>query len=170
MKTKMILRALLLPLLLLPLLSGAQVTKERDVAAAAGDYSTTASLQVSWTVGEPATDFRQSASLIVTEGFQQADTDPTGVEKPQFPGEISVYPNPVVDILHFEVHGDGHLRLRGELYDLSGRRVKVIPDFTAYSGYRGQVDVSNLPTGKWLLRFIDTENHSTKAFTITRLQ
>jgi hypothetical protein len=160
----------LIPALLLPNLLFSQVTKERDVVGSAGDYSTTPTLELSWTVGEVAVTTQQTANLVVTEGFQQANFGATEIAEDVFPAEIIVYPNPVSDVLNFEVNSKEGLRLTGELYDLSGKKVADIPVFQVDSEYRGTFDCSDLAAGKWLLRFSDSSFKVAKTFTFIKLK
>lgn len=160
---------ILIPALLLPALAFSQ-TKDRDVTASAGDFSTAPSIQLSWTVGEVAVNSGQSGNLIVTEGFQQADEDPTDAPAPsEFAGEITVFPNPVEDVLNFEIRSRDPLKLRAEVYDLQGQRVLEIPGFRVLSEHRGQVDFTKLPAGKWFLRFSTSGHVPVKTFVVTKL-
>ena len=156
-------------MLLLPALGMAQVTKERDVVAAAGEYASSANLSLSWTAGETAVTTATTASLIVTQGFQQADQTLAGIEEAVFAGEIKVFPNPVQDVLNFEVTSDRSMQMEAELYELSGRKVREVPAFRVQNSYRGSIDCSDLPAGEWLLRFRDTNGKTQKSFTVIKL-
>jgi hypothetical protein len=156
--------------LLLPFLTFSQVTVERDVLASAGEYSATASLSLSWTVGELAVTSMQVGNLVISQGFQQADKDLTGIHEISFPGEINVFPNPTTDILYFEIQSESPLQLRAELFDLLGKRVILIPEFRVNQAYEGQLDCSTLPAGKWLLRFYDPASGAVKSFTVIKLR
>lgn len=156
--------------LLLPILAFTQVTKERDVVASAGEYSTSPAVELSWTVGDLAVATLQGGSLIVTQGFQQADENMVGIAEPTFPGDIKVYPNPVADQLYFEISSDTPMDLRGDLYDLTGRRVMDIPSFRVNTAYNGQIDLSHLPAGKWLLRFTDETKGFSETFSVTKVR
>lgn len=155
--------------LLLPFFAFSQVTRERDITGSAGDYSTTPTLELAWTVGEVAVMTKQSGNLIINEGFQQSDQNPTGMTEGLFSGEIVVYPTPMTDLLNFRVRSDKNLELKGELYDLTGKRVMEIPAFQVYSEYTGQIDCSRLPSGKWLLRFSDSSQGVLEIFSVTKL-
>ena len=139
---------ILLLALLLPGIAFAQVSKERDVVANGGEYSSAPGLALSWTVGEAAINTGQAANLIVTEGFQQADSDPVGTFEAAFPGDITIYPNPVEDQLTFEVTTPSPVRMKAELYDLNGKLVRQVPAFQTNRSYTGNLDFSELPAGK----------------------
>ncbi len=159
---------ILLMTLLLPGFAFGQVTKERDVVANGGDYSSAPALALSWTVGEVAVATQQSSSLIVTEGFQQADADLVGINASAFPGAITIYPNPVQDQLFFEVMTSSPTQMSGEIYDLNGKLVRRISNFKVNRFHQGEIDFSQLPAGKWLLRFTSA-NQSQKTFTVLKV-
>ena len=156
---------------MLPVFISAQVTKERDVTGSAGDYSTTPTIHLSWTIGEVAVETKSvSGSLMVTEGFQQADDfDITGISEIEFNGEISVFPNPVGDVLHFTVTSEEDLEMFGMLYDAAGKKVKEVPAYTVYSTYEGRLDCHNISSGIWFLTFA-TKEGTVKTFTITKVE
>jgi len=156
--------------LLLPLFSFSQITKEREVTATAGDYAITPSYQISWTVGDVAVNTIQTGNLIVTEGFQQNDINITAISEIEFSGEISLFPNPVNDMLNFEVRSEEDMDLIGELFDATGKKVLEIPRFSVYSAYQGQLDFSNLPAGNWFLKFHSKVDDSEKTFKIVKLR
>ena len=161
---------ILIPALLLPFLGIAQMSIEREVTANAGDYSTSPAMELSWTVGDLIVTTQQAGNLIVNQGFQQADNDMVGMPEPVFSGDITVFPNPVTDDLYFRISTDQSLRLRGELFDLMGKRVREIPPFEVNQLYEGRIDFRGLPAGKWMLRFTDDRNGLTETYTITKLR
>ena len=160
---------ILLLTLLIPGLTMGQVTKERDVVANGGEYSSAPALALSWTVGEVAVTTQQSTALIITEGFQQADSDPVGVTDIAFPAKISIFPNPVYDELNFHVTSEAPLRMSGEVYDLNGKLVQRVPTFQSNRSYRGSIDFSHLPAGKWLLRFTSDKSSLSKDYIVTKV-
>ena len=160
---------MLLPALLLPFLALCQITKERDVTASAGDYSTSPTLELSWTIGEVAVTSATVGNLQVSQGFQQADQNAVGIPETSFLGEIKVYPNPVSEVLNFQVRSEDHLELRAELFDINGRIVKEVPVFQVRNQFHGQIECGDLPAGQWFLRFVDIGNSVVKTFTVTKL-
>lgn len=78
---------------LLPMLAIAQ-SLERQVIGSAGDYSTGAGISLSSTVGEAVIETATSGSIILTQGFQQPDGDPVGIEIPETGLSITAFPNP----------------------------------------------------------------------------
>lgn len=160
---------ILLTAMLMTLGATAQVTLDRWVIGSAGDFGTTTGLNLSWTAGETEVTTGQSANITVTQGFQQGDDESVAIEEADIAGEIRVYPNPVEDLLYFDVRTDSELSLQAVLYDMQGRQVTTLPETRITEYYRGQLDMTGLPAGKWLLRFTDSEA-GTKVFTIVKMK
>ena len=69
---------------------------DRSVVATAGNYSTATGISLSWTIGQAGpVQTASTASLILTQGFQQADIIVTSID-PDNEGElqITVFLNP----------------------------------------------------------------------------
>jgi hypothetical protein len=161
---------LIVLLLILPGFCFAQLTKDRDVIGAAGDHSSTATLQVSWTVGEVAVSTAQTANLIITEGFQQGEATVVAITEVEFEGSINVFPNPVEDVLNFEVLTDEDLSLSAIVYDMAGRKVREAHNFEVFSTYRGTMNFADLAAGKWLIQFTDDKGKTLKTFTVVKVK
>lgn len=157
-------------LLLIPMIGFGQVTKERDVVGSAGEVSSAGGLEISWTVGESAVSYSENANLIVSDGFQQTDYLTIGLEELGLLDGITVYPNPMEDQLNFEVASDQVKDLSGMLIDANGKVVMEIDQFNAIDGYKGQLDVSQLPPGKWTLVFRSTSDSKQKTFNIVKVR
>lgn len=159
-----------LPLLLVPMLSFSQVTKDRDVVGSAGNHSSTTTMEISWTVGETAVTYSENPTLIVSEGFQQADKGSVGLTEETFSGDISVYPNPVSDELYYEIQADQELELFGGLYDEYGRLIVEIDQFLVNENYKGQLDLTDIAPGKLVLRFSTESGEFQRMFNILKLE
>ncbi|WP_173021392.1 T9SS type A sorting domain-containing protein [Lewinella sp. W8] len=83
-------------LLAMALPLSAQVSLERQVVGSLGGYSTSATIQLSATVGEPAVTTLENATIILLQGFQQPEPeDLTGTEYvSELLEDLSVFPNP----------------------------------------------------------------------------
>ncbi|MCP4442491.1 MAG: T9SS type A sorting domain-containing protein [Aureispira sp.] len=157
-----------LVLFLLSNVAWGQINKDRDVIGSAGNYSSTPTLQVAWTVGEVAVTTETSGNLIVTQGFQQEYIGVSAVSNLEFAGEINVFPNPVADVLNFRIEVEKNVEMVGELFDATGKKVYEIASFEVYDQYQDQINFSDLPAGNWFLRFVDKTNNTEKTFTIVK--
>ncbi len=94
-----------------------------------------------------------------------------GVDKPHSgSSEIAVYPNPVADQLFFQVQVERPITLRATLFDLTGKRVRQVPEFKVLESYQGQIDMSDLPAGEWLLRFEREDQMVLQTLRVTKLR
>lgn len=157
-------------LMLLPVLGFSQISGEREVIANGGDHATTANLEVSWTVGEVAVTTASTPNLVVTQGFHQGDANLSGREDDTYADYFEVYPNPVRDQLTIAARSDNPLQVQGQVFDLTGRMVMDIPSFQVAGTWQGQVDMSRLPAGQWLLRFDMPGTGQSKSFMVTKVK
>jgi hypothetical protein len=70
---------------------------------------------------------------------------------------LSVYPNPVKEVLNIEVKGIMKGKGTVTLLDLSGKVMEQIE----LSSDKGQLNLGNLANGLYLLRYRDSENTET---------
>ena len=103
----------------------AQVTLERQVVGTAGSYSVTGDIILSSTVGDTATTTLISGSLILTQGFQQAEVDEvTDIEDlMELVVDYQVYPNPTTDLLQIKFESTEAVELQLSIQDMTGRSI-----------------------------------------------
>ena len=78
-------------LFLLPFCKG----RAQEVISPAGAQATSASVQLSWTVGEPVIETFSGSAFVLTQGFHQSRLTITAIDPSTLMGvEIHVYPNP----------------------------------------------------------------------------
>ncbi len=104
----------------IPLFFQAQML-DREVFATSGEQSNTASLHASWTMGEVFVSTGQSASLVITEGFNQADDLNIGINERIFTGKIKAYPNPTTSSFQLQIITDKPLNAQVEILDVLGK-------------------------------------------------
>jgi len=138
-------------LLLLPVASLAQDSVQYVVSNAGSDFQS-ASTQVSWTIGEVATETLVSSNYIVSQGFHQGNllVDRIDEDVP-LDFSIRVYPNPVQDILHVETED---IDMEYRIIDVDSR-VRI--SGTIISELQ-QIDLTVLPAGTY---FLQVEKHKT---------
>jgi hypothetical protein len=92
------------------------------VVAVSGGFAQTASVSVSWTVGQSATDLRAGHFGTLSEGFQQAFLTVIPVREISLPFSLDLYPNPVHHSVLVTVTGlEGEMTL--VLFNLLGEPV-----------------------------------------------
>lgn len=82
-------------------------------------------------------------SPIVTNNYTTTIQNSLGIQENDFINNISVYPNPVKDILNFKTE---HNISKVEVYDISGRIL------SSNSVLENKIDLSNLKTGNYILK------------------
>ncbi len=96
----------------------------QDIIAASACYFKTASLSVSWTIGEVATETYVNHNIMLTQGFNQGNITIATTSEDLCSGiNIIVYPNPVNDFFTVETETGNGMHLKAELYNLSGSKL-----------------------------------------------
>ena len=139
-----------------------------DLVTTSGDYYTSATASLSWSLGEIVIETYAASSVILTQGFQQPDYNTTSIKevKSFTDFSVSVFPNPVNDFLNIQI-GAGADLVTLNLYDLYGKlittRIVNSPD-----GQQAQFDVSGLSKGYYLLKVIKLSNDQQKTYQIIK--
>ncbi|MGB0850391.1 MAG: T9SS type A sorting domain-containing protein [Bacteroidia bacterium] len=124
-------------------------TIDRSVVSSGGKLVSNSSMLLEYTVGEVAVTEYSRSSIVITEGFNQAEDKKsnTSVSTVNSNGSVKVYPNPASKILTISTK-DGY---NGAIFDISGQKVMEV------SAIAGQtiIDVSDLTSGVYLLRLTD---------------
>jgi len=136
-----------------------------EVISASGNDGSSATHQLSWTIGEPIIETHIGAANIVTQGFHQTNlvvTDVTEVKPLNL--ELVIYPNPVVNQLNLLIENPENIPLNYLLYDELGRVLKQ--DFINTS--LSMISMENLARANYVL-VIQSEEHIMKAFKVIKM-
>ena len=137
-----------------------QVTPE--VIASAGQHDSTATAQLSWTLGETVTTTLVTSSNQLTQGFHQTQiliTDlPTELEQL----DLTVFPNPTAEILHAKWGATGQ-KIAFSLIDMTG---KVLLQKTVDGTDATEFDVSQLSEGNYILKAIHHAANKARNFKV----
>ena len=134
-----------------------------QVIASGGNYVSSASGSISYTIGEAVTPTLSGGGHILTQGFQQPTDIVNGlldIEKEAF-GSFSVYPIPAVDKLWFGYEFPTQGLVKVQLYNTLGQKL----DFEMTEAYAsGKVihsfDCTSYAAGQYILSatFIASDN------------
>lgn len=131
-------------------------TVEPMVIASAGGYDEATGVSISWTLGETIIptfqDDPEDPTIILTHGFQQQLIVTTVEENLEILVNVTVYPNPVSEILNirFEEPLDGEVDL--VLLTQDGKLVKN--DIIEATTFEKQISMQDLPSGIYFLKLI----------------
>lgn len=114
-----------------------------------------------------------STSLIVTPGVLQPVLDnPEGIELPGISaGELSVYPNPVNQILFLQPHFKKGGTLEFALYDIAGRLIVRRTLNLIQGNEKQELPMASYATGQYVLqvRFLTQGQASVNAYKIQKI-
>ena len=102
-------------------------------------------------MGQIAINYLPSDDFILTQGFHQPNLGVISIFENKMTN-ISVYPNPTIDILNIDLFGfdDSHVQIK--LVDLSGKI--IISDFLSTATKKHQIKTDNLKIGSYVLEII----------------
>ena len=133
-----------------------------QVFASSGTHYTSASAQLSFTIGEPLTSSYTSGTVMVTQGFHQPEQNTSGIEENK-PFAFNVYPNPTQDFITIAIKDASIDQYTVDLIDQWGQVIAS----RKLTGDNQQVDVSALAAGTYHLRLTYLQNKS-NSFTIIK--
>jgi len=121
----------------------------QDVIAASGDYFINSNGSLSWTLGEAIVETIENGNLILTQGFQQPDKITlTSIKEPLGKDyDITIFPNPTVDIINIDLANGDEEIITIHLYDMQGN--KLINQ--KFQQRLFQLDLSSLASANYLL-------------------
>ena len=125
-----------------------------QVVSSAGGYFSSASVSVSWTLGEPVISTLTSTNVILTQGFQQGNL--FGTDVPINPDinslNLKMYPNPANNKVWFDVNNQ---KAKGdfvvEVFDITGRKIIIQNLGQFVSQEQMELSVSTLKPGIYLV-------------------
>ncbi|MFH0841052.1 MAG: T9SS type A sorting domain-containing protein [Bacteroidota bacterium] len=126
--------------------------QKQEVIASAGGYNSAGDISISWTLGETIIPTFSAGGLILTHGFQQQLIVTTIEENLLELVNVTVYPNPAIDVLNikFELPLDGAV----DLYLLTQQGSLVLTDFIEATSVEKQVNMQGFPAGVYFVRLV----------------
>ncbi|MDP3394025.1 T9SS type A sorting domain-containing protein [Sediminibacterium sp.] len=120
-----------------------------------GQYGNQGNYQFEFSLGESASIVTQSSStLVVTSGVLQSFTSFASAYNafPTFlPDEIKIYPNPFKDVLEINFLQTNSGKLKVELFDMQGKKMKELLFFHFGVGRTERWDLSKFPQGSYIV-------------------
>jgi len=149
---------LLFILLFFPAVLNAQVQKERDVIAAAGNSFSSVNLQVAHTVGETIVTGHSTVNLELSQGFHQYVEMPNSIAEQDIVQKFSLYPNPVSDELTITFSAEERSNWRFTVTNLLGEVVaKSKVSLADRKQARLDLNCRAYPEGAYFVRLTDSK-------------
>ncbi len=129
----------------------------QSVVSTSGDFLTTGSAQLSFTLGEPVSETIRNSSCVLSQGFQQVfisvspGPGPDNVNNFQFAVELSVFPNPTDYMLNIKIEDGFEEGMSAVLFSLDGKAIREIN----LEADQNSIDMQDLPAGVYLLKIIN---------------
>ncbi len=132
-----------------------------SVIASAGHVMKAGSLSLEWTLGEVVTETRTTNSLIVTQGFHQANLGTTLVQNHEL-SNLNVFPNPTSSILNVE--NPQLQELQFTITDMEGKLIMQNQLSTSVL----EINLDQLTQGNYILVF--KNKNQQKSFNIQKIK
>ena len=112
------------------------------------------SLKSDFTLGEIAIETISSENFMLTQGFHQPSLGIISINEDSY-SQISLYPNPAVDIINLELLGFEGNYVNIQILDLSGKL--IYSELAAINSEKHQINTSILEIGSYVLEVIGKE-------------
>jgi hypothetical protein len=151
-------------------LSGNSQKLSPSVISSQGGFDKSEGFILEWTLGENFVETVSLHSQIYTQGFLQPVRknilEKNQVQKPVFPYDITIYPNPVSSLLNVYVKAGQNPKLRIRMFDVTGKFIRPIT-FYLNSNHIA-FDVSYLPSGIYIMKITDPVGPTIETFRIVK--
>ncbi len=138
-------------------------TASLELISSSGDSFSNTTYQLDWSVGECVTATHSAGNLVITQGFHQNPYEIT-TEIDLFPKiKMTVYPNPISNLISLKVESSKVESLRYTITDLSG---KVLQTSEIKSDLE-QINFSSYAVGTYLIS-ISQNKQFLKSFQIIK--
>lgn len=138
------------------------------VVSSGGSYFSAGGYTLSATVGEIAVTTLKSATLTLTQGFQQPYDIGVGIKETGLDWSITAYPNPVSEFLNIRFDVNDPLDLNVEIMDIAGRKQMIRELYYVTRGDIETFDLSGLTRGVYLVRIFTPDRRVQKTYKIQK--
>ncbi len=131
--------------------SGVAQSVSKSVIAADGGETTVNNITYTYTIGETVIANTTASSYIISQGFHPNSDGVSAIENVKSDATLSVYPNPIGDILNVDITQGNPAQLVLQVYDATGKSCLMPQSVSAMATQQTQVDFSSLPSGNYIL-------------------
>lgn len=141
------------------------VLRAQEVISSGGTHAAGSGVVLSWTVGETVIATLGNGSYTLTQGFHQTRLSATAIDDLPAPGLIlTVYPNPMIDILHLRVDEGDFSRLKFVMLSMEGKSLLT----KTISKKLTDIDMQTFAPGNYLLQVRRKSGEIIKTFQVTK--
>lgn len=136
-----------------------------DIITTSGGFFISANSSLSWTLGEPVMETDVAANSLLTQGFQQSQMSSVAVNKIADETDISVYPNPVSDLVVINIRSTENSILKAELTDVLGKMFfqdKLLQQITT-------IDMRTFADGLYFLKLLSEDGKIHKTVKVEKI-
>jgi hypothetical protein len=138
------------------------------VVSSGGSYHSAGGYTLSATIGEIAVTTLKTASLILTQGFQQPYDIGVGIKETGLDWSITTYPNPVSEYLNIRFDLEEPLDLNVEIMDISGRKQMIRELYYVTRGEIVTFNMTEFSRGVYLVRISTPDQRVQKVYKIQK--
>ncbi len=143
--------------------SSAQLTIKKSSIDSGGEISQNGNTFMLYTIGEVVLNENTTTSLQISEGFINPDVlKYMDLDDYQLESDISVYPNPTVDIVIIDFNQTSQYEI--EIFDNNGRLIAT----QQTNSIKESIDFSNYPSAQYTLLVKNKTNKTIKTFRIVK--
>ncbi|MFA6923902.1 MAG: T9SS type A sorting domain-containing protein [Bacteroidales bacterium] len=135
-----------------------------EVIASSGEYFIGTNATLSWTLGEPVTETFTGTNNILTQGFQQKYDIGAIIEEKENLYQISVFPNPVKDVLNVNINLGFDNQYTSQLFDMQGQLLTS----NSFTGNTENINMASFSVGSYFLKINNSKGETIKTFKIVR--
>jgi hypothetical protein len=139
-----------------------------SVIASDGNFASTPSGSISWTLGEVITETFSDPSNIFTQGFQQPKEFNTGVVDQQSKSLVKYYPNPAADNLFILTGNLNPGDYIIQVFTIQGEELHSESCVVGIAQNLHNLSVTGLPNGMYLVRFYEKQGSFSTTFKFTK--
>ena len=146
-------------------IGGVQILSAQNNVVSAGNSTATSAGSLSYTLGYLSTSSVSQGGAVVSEGLQHAYEiyNTSSVSEASTHFNISVYPNPSVDVLNLEMDKQSQACFTYQLFDLIGKKISE----AATLEEKAQIDMKAMSSGNYLL-VVKQDQNVLKSFRIIK--
>jgi hypothetical protein len=151
---------IVIAIVVLPQLISAQVNTERTVINSTGGTYNGENINIDFSVGETVAGDAECPTLILNQGFIQADETTVGVEIKENTFSIEAYPNPSMDKIKLLVSASKDKvisNLQIKLTDINGKIIKDMQEYNISDFITKEIDITDLPSGSYYISITNNE-------------